>query len=68
MTRSSNASPSPLMVHQAAETVYLAWRKHVGEAEAREQAQAFARRFCISIDGPPSCGDLVCICGRIAWA
>jgi hypothetical protein len=45
-------SPSPLMVHQAAETVYLAWRKHVGEAEAREQAQAFARRFCISIDGP----------------
>lgn len=42
----------PQMVKSAAETVYRAWLRHVGDIEAREQAQAFARRFHILIDGP----------------
>jgi hypothetical protein len=40
------------MVHAAAERIYAAWLPHVGETEARVQAQAFARRFHILIDGP----------------
>jgi hypothetical protein len=44
--------PSPQLGTDAAETVYRAWLPHIGEAQAREEARAFARRFCISIDGP----------------
>ena len=50
--RNTAAAPSHLMVNAAAETVYRAWLPHIGETEAREQAQAFARRFHILIDGP----------------
>ena len=48
----TNTAPSPLVVTEAAKTIYRAWLPHVGEVEAREQAQAFARRFHILIDGP----------------
>lgn len=44
--------PSPQIVTDAAEGIYRAWLPYIGEAGAREQAQAFARRFLISIDGP----------------
>jgi hypothetical protein len=46
------AAPSSRMVLSAAERVYAAWLPHVGEVEAREQAQAFANRYHIVIDGP----------------
>lgn len=39
-------------INAAVEAVYRAWLPHVGDIEAREQAQAFARRFHILIDGP----------------
>jgi hypothetical protein len=46
------AAPSPQMVQSAADRVYAAWLPHVGDAGAREQADAFARRFHILLDGP----------------
>lgn len=48
----NTSQPSPQIVTDAAETVYRAWLPHIGDAGAREQAEAFARRFLISIDGP----------------
>jgi hypothetical protein len=39
------AAPSPQLVQSAAAAIYLAWLPLIGEAAAREQAQAFANRF-----------------------
>jgi hypothetical protein len=46
------AAPSPLQLLAATDAIYRAWLPHVGDIEAREQAQVFARRFHILIDGP----------------
>lgn len=46
------STPDSEIVKSAAERVYRSWLPHVGDVEAREQANAFARRFHISIDGP----------------
>lgn len=40
------------MVNSACVAIYHRWLPHVGAAEARIEAHAFARRFQISIDGP----------------
>lgn len=37
-------------LNAAVEAVYRAWLPYIGEAEAREQAEAFARRFHVSRD------------------
>jgi hypothetical protein len=40
------------MVNSVRAEIYKRWLPHVGETEAREQAQAFALRFHFLIDGP----------------
>ena len=44
--------PAPRMVKAAAAKIFESWRPHVGEAAARVEAENFARRFHILIDGP----------------
>lgn len=44
--------PSSRMVNSAAARIYAAWLPHVGHDEALQQAQAFAGRFHVLLDGP----------------
>ena len=48
----SNAAPSLRMVNAAAEVIFQSWLPHVGEADARAEADRFASRFHFLIDGP----------------
>lgn len=48
------STPDRDMVKAAADAVYRAWLKHIGEAGAREQAQAFASRFRIDDNAVPA--------------
>lgn len=43
---------TPAMVNAASAAVYAAWLPHVGHAEAKAEAERFARHFPIAIDGP----------------
>lgn len=47
---SAIAQPSPSLLSATRETIYRAWLPIIGEAQAREQAEAFARRFQINGD------------------
>lgn len=54
-TTASGPGSSPLftaMVNRAAGTIYQAWRRHLTEGEARAEAERFARRFHVLVDGP----------------
>ena len=44
-----SARPTPSLILSATDAIYRAWLPIIGEAQAREQAEAFARRFQISI-------------------
>lgn len=71
MNPARTTAPSPVMVSEAAEAVYRAWRKHVGESEARAEARAFASRFVILIDGPlkplTHLDDLISAQRKLLW-
>lgn len=40
------------MLNGARQRIYQAWLPHVSPAEARAEADAFARRFHVLVDGP----------------
>lgn len=52
--RSDPATVPSQMLNAARTEIYRRWRPHVGDAEARAEADRFARRFYVLPDGPLS--------------
>lgn len=47
---SALTAPTPSLILSATDAIYRAWLPIIGEAQAREQAEAFARRFDFRTD------------------